>query len=279
MYLRDVLASCLRRWPFLLLAVALSAGVLGYAFTLVGPEYEGKASVVLVPPVSKEFPDQNRYLGLGGLKQTADVLARSMTSSETVDAIEDTSPNAEYEVLPDWATSAPILTVSTKSSDPEVAQRTLDAVLARLPVNLRRLQDSVDIKPSNQITQVMVNQDTDPETVQKTRIRILGLLTVILIVGSVLVVGALDGLLLRRSQPSQDELALSLTQSPSEEPTPPSPRAVPPTDRQRNGTPRGNEPRSRATGEPRSNRANNKGARSSGPQHPKPKDPRTDRDR
>lgn len=199
MYARDVLLSCLRRWPLLLVLLLASGGAWYVAFTKIQPSYEAKASVVLVPPVNTEFPDTNLFLGLGGLRQSADVLSRSMSSEETARQIAQETSGGEYKIEPDVATSAPILVVTAQSKDPATADAVLEAVLKRLPANLRALQDAVHIKTSNQITQVPVSHTAKPDVVQKTRIRLLGLLAVLLVVLSVLMVGAVDGLLLRRA--------------------------------------------------------------------------------
>lgn len=203
MYLRDVLDSCLRRWWLLVACLAISTGTVLLASTVVLPTYEATASVVLIPPQNPEEPDQNRYLGLGGLTQSADVLSGSMMSEETSDALVAAEPKAEYEVLPDWATSAPILKATTTSKSSDACEAMLELVLAQMPANLQSLQDSVGIKASNQITQVLVSRDTSPAKVQKARIRILAVLAVGLILFSALLIAAVDGLLLRRSARKQ----------------------------------------------------------------------------
>jgi hypothetical protein len=199
MYLRDLWTSCLRRWPLVLAFLLLTAGVVAYASTVVKPTYESTASVVLIPPPNPEEPDQNLYLGLGGLKQSADVLTNSLMSEQTAKEITDQAPGATYQVEPDWSTSAPILVLTATSGDKASTEAMLEAVLRKVPDNLRALQDSVDIKPANRITPVLVSRDIAPGAVEKTRIRLLGMLGVALLVLSAMLVGAVDGLLLRRS--------------------------------------------------------------------------------
>lgn len=199
MYLRDVWASCRRRWWLLLISLALSAAACAYAATVIQPYYEATASIVLVPPPSTEDPSANRYLGLGGLKQSADVVARSLASEETVGEIKAEAPDATYTVEPDFSTSAPILVVTAKSPTAERASDMLAAVLARVPKNLSDLQEAVGTKPSSQITTVMVARDAEPKVMQKARIRILAVVGLGLAVLSALGVAAVDGLLLRRA--------------------------------------------------------------------------------
>ena len=199
MYLHDVWASCVRRWYLVLLCLVLSAGVLVLAATAVKPTFEATASVVLIPPQNAEDPNLNRYMALGGLQESADVLARSMLSEETADYIEEHAPNADYEIVPDVATSAPVLLMTATSPERADAQQMLEVLRTRLPENLRALQESLGIGSDNQIVVETVSTHAEPETVQKTRVRILGVLAAGLVFGSALAVGLIDGLLLRRA--------------------------------------------------------------------------------
>ena len=198
MYLHDLWASCRRRFYLIPAMVAIVAGLLWTAANHIGPEYEDKASVVLVPPRSSEDPDLNRYLSLGSLTYSVDVLARSMTSSDTVRDLERVAPGVEYTVTSDPATSAPIIVVTTTSSDKAAAGAMTKAILKRIPINLTELQDALDIRPEQQITAVPIASDRSPETSNKKRIRLLGVLGAGLLFGGTVVIGVLDGLLLRR---------------------------------------------------------------------------------
>lgn len=199
MYLKDLMRSCLRRWPLVIVCVLISGAAVFGASTVIKPTYASTARVVLVPPPNPEIPDQNRYLGLGGLKQTADVVASSMMSETTAKMLGDKVPGATYRVEPDWSTSAPILVITASGPTSAGAGEMMDAALAELPVTLDQLQESVDIKQAARITELSVSNDVAPKAVTKTQIRLLGMLTVVLLVVSALVVGAVDGLLLRRA--------------------------------------------------------------------------------
>lgn len=198
MYLQDLWTSCVRRWPLVIAALVVTAGIVLGASTVVKPTYQASASMVLVPPVNPSEPTENRYLGLGGLKQSADVLARSMKSAETTRAIEALAPAGSYQIDPDVASTAPILVVNATGATSAGAERMLAATLDQLPLNLQLLQESVDIKTPNQITRVMVSRDEAPEAVQKLRLRILGFLTACLLILGALALGIADGVLLRR---------------------------------------------------------------------------------
>jgi hypothetical protein len=195
MYLNDLWASCKRRFYLIPVMVALVAGLVWTAAGHIGPEYEGKASIVLVPPKSSEDPNLNRYLSLGSLTYSVDVLARSMTSSDTVHELQREAPGVS-----DPATSAPMIVVTTESSDKAAAGAMMRAILKRIPGNLKNLQEALDIAPEQQITAVAIASDRTPEMSNKKRIRLLGVLGVGLLFGGAVAIGALDGLLLRRER-------------------------------------------------------------------------------
>jgi hypothetical protein len=198
MYLHDLWASCKRRFYLIPVMVAIVAGLVWSAANYLGPEYDAKASVVLVPPRSSEDPDLNRYLSLGSLTYSVDVLARSMTSTDTVRTLEREAPGVKYTVTSDPSTSAPMIIVETTSNDRAAAGAMLAAILQRLPENLAGLQEALDIPPDQQIIADTVAQDRVPKTSNKKRIRLLGVLTVGLLFGGAVGIGAIDGLLLRR---------------------------------------------------------------------------------
>ena len=197
-YLRDVWLALRRRWYVgVVAAVFVVLGGVG-AGLLVGPTYVATAEVVLVPPRSVEDPSANRFLGLGDMDGSVDVLARSMFSVATASDLRAAAPEATYEVTGDPTTSAPIVVVSAASSNSAAAKAMMLAALRRLPMNLRALQAEIGIKKSQRITIRVVTQDPQPVASQKTRVRVVAALTAALLFLSAVVVAAVDGMLLRR---------------------------------------------------------------------------------
>ncbi len=219
MYLRDMWASCIRRWYVVVLCLAVSVGVvvLAAAF-VVKPTWKSTATIVLVPPPNPDQPKLNRYLALGGLSESVDILTRSMSSDQTAKQLAKQAPSASYEVAPDFSSSAPIAIITATSHDREQAQAMLQAVLARVPVNLRSLQRDLEIKPASQITNEVVTEDARPKISQKTRLRLLGALSVALVLGSAVVVATADGLLLRRSKRAAEPVTEPAEPVPAPEP-------------------------------------------------------------
>lgn len=199
MYLRDLWASCRRRWGLLLALVILSEGILLGVSSTVEPTYEAEASMVLIPPPSSEIPDLNRLLDLGSLGDSVEVLARSMRSADVQEDLEAVAPDAEFEVSPDYSSSAPILLLDASGPDQDETAELLAALLERAPRNLEQLQAGLDIPERSRITQVVVSRDPEPVPDLRSRLRVLGVLAVALVALSAVLVAALDGILLRRS--------------------------------------------------------------------------------
>ena len=126
------------------------------------------------------------------------MLSRTLNSADVHRKIVSGAPSGTYEVMGDVTTSAPILLATTEAHAPASADKMLARVLAQVPVALRHLQDSLGVAPSAQITTQLIAHSGHPLVVQKKRYR-----SIVLAGGSsmalgLLMVGLLDGLLLRR---------------------------------------------------------------------------------
>ncbi len=201
MFLHDFQATCRRRWLLLLALGVVCITSLALAGSAVSPRYEARASFVLIPPQSADDPDGNRYLDLGSLANSVDVVAKSMTSADTAQMLDNTVPSGEYDVTNDPTTSAPVVLVWTSGPSEQSAMRMMEAVLDRLPVELDALQEEIDVKAQFRISLLPLSRDREPTENQKTRLRLLGVLAAALLFGSLSLVAAIDGLLLRRGGP------------------------------------------------------------------------------
>lgn len=203
MYVRDLAASMLRRWYFLVVAIAMTAGVAYVASTSIPPTYRTEASVVLIPPKSAEDPTANRFLALSGLSQAVDVLSRALNSDETHELVGRQAPAGTFEVVKDGATSAPVLVISVEAASAVEADALVSTVLSQVPVSLAELQAALSIPQGAEITSIQIDRDDKPVLSQKSRLRAIAALTILCLGGSILLIGALDGLLLARSAKKQ----------------------------------------------------------------------------
>ena len=159
MYIRDLVASLLRRWPLLLCAITITAAAGFFTVKAVPAEYETTASALLVPPKSTDDPGANRYLALGGLNQMTTVLIRSLNSDEThADVQEKLETSGEYVgVESDWTTSATILIVRGTADSPAVAE-SLGLRHPRAGAGLQDLQDRINVEPGARIVSLEAAQ-------------------------------------------------------------------------------------------------------------------------
>ena len=221
MYLRDLGASLTRRWYLLIVAIVLAALASYGAAQMVGPTYAASGGVVLLPPPDPENPDANRFLALGSLKQAGDVLVRSLTNDATHLAIQGQVSGGDYTVEPDYTTSAPVIVVKATAPDPVTTRALLAAVITRVPVNLQDLQNGLKIDPQNQIVVELVDADTKPVLVVKKQLRATAAAGVLVLGLLAVLIGALDGVLMRRrNRQSSIHAVTSPHPSASENPTP-----------------------------------------------------------
>lgn len=207
MYLKDLAASLLRRWYLFLVALILGAMACLAVVRMVGPTYEQAAGIVLMPPKNPADPTANRYLELSSLSQAVDVLVRSLGNDATRAEVARSAEGGDYTTAPDATTSAPIVVITATAKTPAAVTATLGAVMQRVPLNLSDLQAGLDISGANRITSVVVSQDTKPTTVRKAMMRAGAATTVLVLVLLTVLIGALDGFLLRRRrEPGPQEL-------------------------------------------------------------------------
>lgn len=228
MYLSDFLDSCRRRWMILLVLLAVSAALCIFAAREIPPKYEAGASLVLIPPVRTDDPLSNRFLDLGSLSNSVDVLARSMTSADIAEQLEEVAPGAVYDVSHDLTTSAPIVLISVTSDSAASTTDMLTSAIAQVPKSLKQLQSEIGVTPQFEIKSVVLSVEPT-EANNKTRVRLVFVLAAGLLFASSLAVAVIDGLLLRRSNrqpkprlrgPVEDDLHDGVPPSVATTPTP-----------------------------------------------------------
>lgn len=197
--MRDVTESLLRRWYLVVLALVLTAGVGLVAAKAMSPTYRTEASVVLIPPKGTVDPTENQFLNLAGLSQAVDVLSRSLNDDEVHALVAETAPDGTFEVMRDGATSAPVLVIAAKAESAADADAVVTAVLEQVPVNLSALQSALAIRQGAEITSLPLDRDDEPVASQKTRVRAIAAVMLLCLIGSTLLIGMVDGLLLVRS--------------------------------------------------------------------------------
>jgi capsular polysaccharide biosynthesis protein len=207
MYLQQVLASLRRRWMLTGAAIILAASV-GYAtLSVVGPVYTSQSSLVLVPPPATSRTlnadgtetEGNPYMYLGGLTEARDVLVKAMSSEAVHDQVSADVSNGTYEVTPDFETRAPMLLITTEAPDRATAGQVTQAVLDQVPTVLTQIQEDLAIPKDAQITTRLVT--ADPVQVNhRPQLRMVMLAVVGVLSVMALLIGVLDGLLLRRQR-------------------------------------------------------------------------------
>lgn len=205
MRLKDFWTTLVRRWYFVLIALALAAGGTFYVIDKVGPTYEAEGSVLVFPPVATvqretELQTQgNPYLVLNGVSQARDIVIRALTSKSIVDELANEYPDSTFEATPDFTNSAPIILITAKAGSAPEATAALSAVMGRVPKILDDLQSGLDLPSQAEITSRPLVADTEPDPVYSSQIRA-GIVAAVVALGlGLLLVGLLDGLMTGRA--------------------------------------------------------------------------------
>ena len=199
MYLSELAGALRRRWWAVVIGLLGTAAIAALVFTLVPPEQEAHASLVILPPARSVGETGNPYLSLGGLQPAADMLAAAMNSGPVHESLAPSQGSATFEVAQDTESSGPMLLVTVNDNDPDRAMALLDSVIKTMPHVLAQLQEQVHVRTTNRLTVTEVARDTQAERSVKTLLRA----TLVAVVGglalTVFGTNMLDGLLIRRS--------------------------------------------------------------------------------
>jgi len=196
----DFFGALRRRWLLVLVGVLLTAGLSGGAYWFFKPTYEVTGTVLLLPPPSSAANgSSNPYLQLGGLQQAVDLVGVSLSDQASQLEMKDISKDVEFTVKADVQTSSPLLVIDVKDSSPDTAIRIRDLLVARVPVQLESMQQSLSVSPKDRVTSTVVTLDAQALEVGRNRLRA-GVLAGVLGLGLTMVVAAMwDARKLRQS--------------------------------------------------------------------------------
>lgn len=208
MYLRDLLRSLGRRWYFVLVGLAVTAGLCVAVFQVVPVSYNSQASVVLLPPKTSTGADGNPFLYLGGLSQAVDVLTRTINSDATAKPLLKANPGAKFTIAADATTTGPIILITSTAPTSDRAQAMTSSVLAATTTALDSVQSQLSVKSQSLISVMTIAVDTKGKLDEKTRAQALigaGAAGTVL---TIILTGLVDGLLRsrrRRNAPPTDD--------------------------------------------------------------------------
>jgi hypothetical protein len=159
-----------------------------------------ESSILLLPPSSNVGKGGNPYLGLGGLSQSSDVLARALSSQTTQREIAARWPRAKYTVQPDFASDGPILVISVDDNSAAAALAVDETLLGLTSSTLDRLQSSLGVRDSARITSTILTKDTVPLVVRSAQLRVVVGAAGLGLGATALIVALVDGLLASRAR-------------------------------------------------------------------------------
>jgi len=188
----------LRRWYAVFLGLVLTAGLGCAAVTLVPVQYKVEAEVLLLPPRKAVPKGGNPYLYLDGLNGIQDVLSRTMSDTQTGQALLEAGATGSHGVVPDPLSAGPVLVVTAEDASQEGALQTLRLVLDRVPSTLRRIQTSTQVPDGWMVTSTVITRDDSARMMRKSQLRALVVAVAVGLAATLLGASLLDSFLLRR---------------------------------------------------------------------------------
>lgn len=217
--LADLLGVFRRRWYLALLGLILTAA-LGYGAVVTNPpSYTARGLVLLLPSQASLKTTPNPLLGLVGLDLPGRVVTAYYSSADAQADLKRVAPSAEISVYVDDSTGGPVIAVDVKDSTPENTIKALNYVVDSIPVQLARIQQQVGATAENSVRSAPLIVDSKAQITHRDQIRIIIAAIGVGLIGTVVIVFAIDGIALRRRRKAE-QLGAAVDSRPDEEEEP-----------------------------------------------------------
>lgn len=214
-----LLKIIIRRWLVVLPVMAIVMATGYNTIKSIKPEFEASADVLLLTPSSVKDPttgnviQTNPLLDIrGGLATTGVILQTIVTDTSHHDALIKQNLSADYNVSVNGG--APIINVSAKAKQPQVADGTVAAVVNQISSELKTNQDALAVANDSRVSARVLTVSKAYELVgQKTRVAAaVGVVGFAAVIGAALLAESLAASRKRRRNVHADaELAALLT--------------------------------------------------------------------
>lgn len=214
--LADLLGVFRRRWYLALLGLILT-GALGYGAVVTNPpSYTARGLVLLLPSQASLKTVPNPLLGLVGLDLPGRVVTAYYASADAQADLKRVAPSAEISVYVDDSTGGPVIAVDVKDSTPANTIKALNYVVDSIPVQLARIQEQVGATAANSVRSAPLIVDRKAQITHRNQIRIIIAAIGAGLIGTVVIVFAIDGIAIRRRR-KVEQLGTSVDDSRSDE--------------------------------------------------------------
>lgn len=226
----QLLRAVARRWYVVLVGLLLTSGLVYVTYERTPPAYNARALVLLLPSQSAVGKGGNPFLMLSGLEQAAGVVVAYFSSSSAEAEIAAASPTASYQVAIDDSTRGPVIAVGVSDDSPGGTMDALRHIVTRIPVELSRLQEKVDVPSAAVIGSMELTVDEKPAVDRAGTLRMMIAALVLGLVGTAVLAIILDSLIQRRADrrgqvvrepeaiPGTDDERASVSAEPEENP-------------------------------------------------------------
>ncbi|GAA1935210.1 hypothetical protein [Nocardioides hwasunensis] len=201
MYLIDALSVLVRRWYVVLAGMVVLAAGAAAVITYVPTTYQstGQMLFLLPPTASGTERPVNPYLNLqDGLTTAASLVAGAASTKDVEKEMKAEGLDAEYAIAVVPGTG-PLITVTAKDSNAELATETRDAMMTWIDRELRRIQDEVDVPQTQYISAIRSSVSRSAEALPGSKLRALAALLAVVGLLTLIATFGLDRLLLRRA--------------------------------------------------------------------------------
>ena len=206
MYFSEASRVLLRRWLIVVIGLALTVGAGIALVSVTETRYQASGQVLLLPPSNQvEIGDPvNPYLNLpSALTFTASLVASAMTTPDAARALALDGFVADYSVsvVPG---NGPLIVISVEDTDPSVAIKTRDELVAQINSEVEEIQLREDVPTDQMIVARPFSTSSQAEVLAGAKIRALAVVSALGLVVTVLAAFAYDRAAVSRRRSKRD---------------------------------------------------------------------------
>lgn len=196
----QIIGTVARRWYLVLLGVLVSAGLAYLGTQYEPPQYQASGTILLLPSKDQmSAGGRNPYLQLTNLDSVANIVMARLNGDDVVTRYEEASPNAEFYIQSDTSLRGPTIQVTVVADTETDSLRILQSLLDDATQTLKNAQAEQKVPKAAAVSSMLLVADTRAEMLLNDTLRTSVAAGAAGLLGTVLMVFALDGLLARRT--------------------------------------------------------------------------------
>ena len=193
-YFSDLVRVFRRRWAIFLCGLLTLGGAVGGIMYFVPTGYQASGNVLFLLPAKTADGKVNPFVNLqGGLIVAATIVGGVLSTQDTQRAMASAGYTSDYSVAQVPGSGAPLLVVQAQDTNPTMAVATVNEVIRRIELQLKKMQDDAGAPADQYISATAYSVTPQAEVQHGAKLRALAVAVAVVGVLTLMVAFGVDG--------------------------------------------------------------------------------------